>query len=289
MGSKTPNIGLRQARAMCQMSYDKRLDFLAEGLPLIYESAEGYWAASLKLRGSPREAEVLSCHAVEEAAKVLILMDAVRCPKKLVSRHIGKIVGWFYNHLARLIYAEAIGWRPTHLNELREYVRPLRQSHFVEGSVGEFIFPNWSLYMRESQMYADVACGEDTGPYWHAPLSDDMGMSTFEPRALTLTKAMYALGMFSAKGLMATSDIWDTITFSAFEDGQDARSLTRILVNRLIEKGTPTQSATDEHVNALFRLWQLPMYDLNFEQIDVPLEDLKAEQESMLFAEMGIP
>ena len=44
MGSKSPNIGLRQARAMCQMSYDKRLAFLAEGLPVIHESAEGYWA-----------------------------------------------------------------------------------------------------------------------------------------------------------------------------------------------------------------------------------------------------
>ena len=169
-------------------------------------------------------------------------MDAVRCPKKLVSRHIGKIVGWFYNHLARLIYAETIGMRPTHLNELREYVRPHRESHFVEGAVGEHILPNWSLYMRESQMYADVACGENTGPYWHAPLSVDMGISSSEPLALTLTRAMSALGMFSAKGLVATSEIWGTMTFSALQDGQDARSLTRRLVNRLIEQDIPTKS-----------------------------------------------
>ena len=95
--------------------------------------------------------------------------------------------------------------------------------------------------------------------------------------------------MFSTKGLMATSEIWGTKEFFALEDGRDARSLTRRLVNRLIEQDTPTLSATKEHVNTLFDLWQLPMYDLDLRPIDVPLEALKAEQENMLFAEMGIP
>ena len=139
MGNTTRNIGLRQAKVLCQMSHKKRLEFLSEGLPKIQESAEGYWKASLELNESPREAEVLRGYAVEEAAKVLILMDAVRSPKKLVPGYMGKIVGWFYNHLTRLIYAEAIGWRPTHIDELREYVESVRKSHSVEGTVGEFI------------------------------------------------------------------------------------------------------------------------------------------------------
>ena len=289
MGNKIRNIGLRQAKVLCQMPHEKRLNFLADGLPVIHESAEGYWKASLQLRKFPREAEVLSGHAVEEAAKILILMDAVRCPKKLISEHIGKIVGWFYDHLARLIYAEVIGWRPTHITELRKYVRPLRLSHSVDGEIGEFIFPNWSLYMRESQMYADIACEEGKDPYWNAPSSVTLGMAPFEPPALTLTKAMSALGLFSAKGLIATSEIWSTTTFSDSEDCRDALSLTRKLVNRLVEQDIPTQSATDEHVGTLAHLWQLPMYDFDFELIDVPLEKLKKEQDRILFSEMGLP
>jgi hypothetical protein len=55
---------------------------------------------------------VLKGFAEEEAAKILILVDAVRCPPKLISSKLKRIVGWFYDHLARLIYAEAVAWKP---------------------------------------------------------------------------------------------------------------------------------------------------------------------------------
>lgn len=43
MTKRTLDIGLRQARRLCQMSHDKRLTFLAEGLPIILASAQGFW------------------------------------------------------------------------------------------------------------------------------------------------------------------------------------------------------------------------------------------------------
>lgn len=76
----------------------------------------------------PREAEVLEGFAKEEAAKILILMDAVRCPVKLLPSKLGTIIGWFYNHLARLIYADAVTWKPMHLAQLRQYVEPRRKA-----------------------------------------------------------------------------------------------------------------------------------------------------------------
>ena len=82
------------------MKHDERLVFLAEGLPIILESAHGLWAASQQLSTMPREADVLRNHAEEEAAKVLIVMDMVRCPKKLCASKIGVMVNWFYDHLA---------------------------------------------------------------------------------------------------------------------------------------------------------------------------------------------
>ena len=289
MEHEVRNIGLRQAKVLCRMSYDERLKFLAEGLPIIQESADGYWKASLQLKEFPREAEVLRGHAVEEAAKALIVLDAVRCPRKLISQNMGKIVGWFYDHLARLIYVEVIGWRPSHVMELRENVRPLRESHSVEGEVGEFIFPNWSLYMRESQLYADVACEDGKEPYWSAPFPIDIRISTLAPPILRLTYAMSALGMFSLEGVRTISEIWSTTTFSSYEDPQMALSLTRRLLNRLIEKNIPTQSATNEHIKTLYDLWQLPMYDFDLELINIPLAELKEEQKRILFTEMGLP
>ena len=57
--AKGPDIGLHQAKRLCQSPQQQRLDFIAEGLPIILDSAQGFWAASQKLEDLPREAKVL--------------------------------------------------------------------------------------------------------------------------------------------------------------------------------------------------------------------------------------
>ena len=87
-GSKTkgPEIGLRQAKRLSELGPQERLDFISQGLPLILKSARKFREAAEAIRNSHgREAAVLEGFALEEAAKILILMDAVRCPQKLVS------------------------------------------------------------------------------------------------------------------------------------------------------------------------------------------------------------
>ena len=154
MATKAPKIGLSQAQHLCQMPYSERLGFIAEGLPIVLRSARGFWEAANQLDGQVREAVVLERLAEEEAAKVLILMDIARCPKGLVSSRIGSMVKWFYSHLARLIYAEAVSWRPTDVKDLRGYVDLDRKSHHVDGAVGECIVPNSIISNREGMLYA---------------------------------------------------------------------------------------------------------------------------------------
>ena len=138
MSQRGLKIGLGQARRLCQIAHDERLAFLAAGLPMILSSAQHLWQGSRKLgREMPREASILQGFAEEEAAKALIFMDAVRCPSCLIGSKMGNIVGWFYDHLARLIYAEAASWRPVNVAQLREYVDSSRKAHVLEGSVGE--------------------------------------------------------------------------------------------------------------------------------------------------------
>jgi hypothetical protein len=148
--SKGPEIGLHQAKRLCQLDEASRLKFIAEGLPVILRSAQGFWQAAQQLQSHGREAEILKGFAEEEAAKILILVDAVRCPPELITSRLSRIVGWFYDHLARLIYAEAVSWKPTNLAELREYVDRQRRGHYLEGHAGEYIMPNWAVYQRES-------------------------------------------------------------------------------------------------------------------------------------------
>lgn len=107
MVTKAPNIGLGQARRLCQMPQSERLTFTADGLPVVLASAQEFWWTATQLSGQVREAVVLARHAEEEAARVLILMDMVRCPKGLAALRMGTMVKWLYSHLARLIYVDA--------------------------------------------------------------------------------------------------------------------------------------------------------------------------------------
>jgi hypothetical protein len=85
------SFGNRHAGVLCNMTRSAQLDLLAEGLPVTLRSAQGFWAGATQLVDHPREARVLEGFCEEECAKIMILMDLVRCPKKLASRRAGKL------------------------------------------------------------------------------------------------------------------------------------------------------------------------------------------------------
>jgi hypothetical protein len=291
--ARGPDIGLHNAKRLCQLSEQDRLGLIAEGLPIILDSAQGFWTASQQLGPHhPREAKVLEGFAAEEAAKILILMDAARCPPKLVSSKLKRIIGWFYDHLARLIYAEAVKWKPMHLAQLRDYVDRQRRGHYIEGCAGEYILPNWTVYERESSLYADVEANQDGELGWSAPRQSYVGMKpfgSFTPPALRVAEAMHQLGLFTKKGLKATSEIWGTLEYRDREDHHEGQKLTEQLLTRLHSEGLMPDTAQDEHVAVLYQDWQIPMYNLDFSLIQVTLEELQAEQEAQYWLMVGYP
>ncbi|MFK4536391.1 hypothetical protein ABIA00_004574 [Bradyrhizobium ottawaense] len=290
---KGPEIGLHQAMRLCQLNHRQRLEFLAEGLPIILQSAQGFWHSSQQLREAHgREAQVLEGFAKEEAAKILILMDAVRCPRKLIASKLNRIVSWFYDHLARLIYAEAVSWKPMHLAELREYVDQQRRGHFLEGHAGEYILPNWTIYQRESRLYVDIEAYQDGELNWDAPRHSYTGYSvldTFVPPALQVAGAMEQVGMFTVSGLQAVSDIWGSLEYKDREDHHDGEKLTERLLRRLLAEGLMLDTAEEKDLALLYRSWQIPMYNLDFSLIPVSLEELEAAQEREYWSMVGDP
>jgi hypothetical protein len=280
------NIGLKQGRRLCQMSSNERLGFIAEGLPIILESARSFWKASQQLTEMPREAEVLSGNAEEEAAKILIMMDIVRCPPKLLASKLGIMMGYFYHHLARLLYVDAVNWKPMHVSQLQQYMDHSRKAHYVEGYAGEYIFPNWNTYRRESILYADIEGYEDGGLGWSTPTGVE-NLFSFTPAAIQLVEALSALGVFALNGLRATADIWGQVEFKDSENLQDSHHLTKQLLERLIEEKLPTEAGTQDDVNTIYNVWQMPMYNLELREIDVPLDELEREREALLWSEIG--
>ena len=90
---------------------------ISEGISYIVENALSFDRTARRLCQAQeyRAAEILRGFAEEEAAKVLILMDAVRCPSDRLeeSRDIKHA---FYNHIAKRIYAMMCSWRGCRVN-----------------------------------------------------------------------------------------------------------------------------------------------------------------------------
>lgn len=287
--TKKLQIGQRQASRICQMSPANRIAFIAEGLPVIHASAMGFWAAAAELCERPREAEVLAGFAKEEAAKVLILLDIVRCPEKQVATKLNNLLSRFYGHLERLIYAQLTEWWFTDVAELRKAVEPLRKAHYLEGNMGEYIVPNDTLYQRESKLYADVEAYEDGTPVWNAPVVRSSRFPAHMPAVLQVVDAMAACGMFTLAGVRATSEVWTRLEFQEKETLKDAEHLTRLSLERLIAERLPSEAVVQGHVDALYRHWPLPMYNVDLDPILVTLQELKTEQDRLYWAEIGAP
>lgn len=291
MGKKHP-VGLGHLSALCQMREKEKLSLVAEGLPLILASSEGFQAAAESLRGRAREADVLKGFAGEEAAKILILMDMLRCPKAQRARQNGSFVRWFYDHLARLIYADAVSWRPTDKRQLRSYVDLQRRSHVTDGAVGEYIVPSGPIPDRERRLYADVERLDDGTLMWNSPRSwkeDFPESSLFDraPDALRMARAMQKLGMFSGTGLKVVSDLWSAEALRDQMTWQDGRDLSIRMLELLDKKGGVQGDATNEDVGFVINQWPLPMWDFELSPVVVPIEDLESERDRNLWREMG--
>ena len=280
MTTVLPDTKLKQANLLCEMKFSKRLDFISEGIPIILKSAEGYWDAASRLTGQDREANVLAGFAREEIAKILILMDIVRSPKHTVSSRIGKLVKWYYSHLVRLIYADALSWSVSDVSQLREYVKEELNSYNLEGDYYEYIVPNFNNSLRESRLYADIVANKEGEPEWSNPLNWSNPFIPFEPVELMLVKAMSKIGIFKKQGISATAEIWGKTEFIDNESAWQNRTLKITLINRLIEEKICSTNFSNQDVNLIIENWQIPMYDLELKLNEVSIDRLRKIQEN---------
>jgi hypothetical protein len=223
---KSDDIEMRRGRILPNLSQPKQLDLIAEGLPILMKSAGDLLAASKALVEHPRAATILEGYAMEEIAKILILMDIVRCAPKLRPSRVGPMMGWFYDHLARLIYIDAQHWKPVNSAQLQEYVDRHRKSHYLEGAVREYIIPNWTTYSRESLLYADIVTHEEGEPMWNEPDARAPMFGCGEPVPWQVCKGLRDLGAFTRAGLDIASSIWSQTDFLDTHHWSDARRLT---------------------------------------------------------------
>jgi len=290
--AKNHQIGLKKAAYLCQMSTEGRLRFFAEGLPILLESAEGFWkAAQALVEKQPREADALEGFAAEEAAKIAILMDTLRCPVKERDRAIKMGVRLFYSHIARLIYAESASWRPVDRKQLREYVDENRKSHCLDGMLGEYIVPTGPIYDRERILYADIEATYEDGIRWSAPHSwkeilPSPGCFNTTPAALALARAMQRLGFFTENGLAIITRRWSDEILDDALDYDRSRYIINSILLECERLGIFNKHLEDRDFQIIHE-WNPPMWDFDFYTIFLQLEELETAREANLWREAG--
>jgi hypothetical protein len=269
------------------MRHEDRLAFIAEGLPILLASSQGFQDAATHLHDRPREEDVMVSFADEEAAKILILLDIVRCPPAQVNQHIGKLMRWFYDHLARLVYAKATSWKPMSVGQLQRYVETECEEHTLEGFAGEYILPGGPLHERESALYADIQLHDDGELAWHEPRTRPSLFGPEESDALRVANAMDRLGMLSLDGLRIIASVWNGTRFSDEQTPRIAKALTQATLEQMEAAGLVPDSAEDGDVVTLHERWQLPMYELQINPTIQTMEELREAQVRMLNNEIG--
>jgi hypothetical protein len=283
---RSDDIGMRRGRVLSNLTQPKQLDLIAEGLPILMKSAGDLLAASNALTDHPRASAILDGHAKEEIAKILILMDIVRCPAKLRPSRIGPMITWFYDHLARLIYIDAQSWKPVNTEQLQEYVDHHRKSHYLEGAYGEYIMPNWTTLSREGRLYADLVAHEDGEPMWSDPV-DWAVAPHYPPICWDLCQALRDVGAFTRVGLDVVSSVWSATEFVGDQAWIDIEELTHKMLVALHQAGLIAEAANERQLGLLYGRWQLPMYNIDFKRIEMPLEALQSERDANLWSAAG--
>ncbi len=143
---------------LAKFSDNRLLTTLAEGIPLIAQSAEHLDEVAGRLFASQdyRASEIIRGLAEEEAAKVLILLDLLHCPRAEPDRK-ARTLKHFYDHTAKRICSMANSFPYiSSFGELEELIQLERRPYYLDGPRGvEWIFPNLINTTREGTMYID--------------------------------------------------------------------------------------------------------------------------------------
>ena len=237
---------------------------LSEGIPLIVENAVGFDATAQRLHEEEdfRASGIMRGFAEEEAAKVLVLVDLVRCPRDWKDR--AGVARRFYGHVAKRIYAMTCSYpNIASFKELRELVESECRPYHLEGpNWVDWIFPNSITAEREQALYVDYVrdITDEAGErYWSAPsvpLPDPWPYKS--PECVALSRALSDAGANSPDGLAAIASIWRDIEPEPETDRRELRRLIGRTLEQLAVSGVGTED--ESTLDLIVWNWSFPLW-----------------------------
>ena len=248
-------------------SDDRLFQEISEGITHIVENAVSLDDTARRLCQAQeyRAAEILRGFAEEEGAKVLILIDAVRCPSDRPEK--AETLKRFYNHIAKRIYAMMCSWRGCQVNfeEVRQTVDLECRSLYLDGPNDvDWIFPNSIKTERERAMYVDYVqdITEENGAYfWHNPHPPDLYPRTYNtPASVSIACTICQIGASAPKGLAIIAEVWQGFEPTSETSIEDLARLKVCTMDRLVEEGLCSDYSSGRQL--IMSDWPYPLWPL---------------------------
>ena len=279
----------RAIKNLCQLPDNALFKEVETGIRHVMDAVNRLDTAAEELHGAGRHypSRVLEYFAAEEAAKILILIDAVRCPKNKGADK-SRTLGYFYDHIAKGIYAKVCDWRPVDLAEVRRGVDDERQERYLDGPNDvDWIFPNSIIERREKRLYVGYFC-EDTEEnnhgegYWTSPFNDVSRVSEFfsyrTPSVVELVRDLYQTNATTSDGLSVIAEIWRNVDVRDEMRFDELKRLNRRTLEALNDRGLLTP-VLDQVQVSVENHWIYPLWTLDLRMLEVDKKELLEEQQ----------
>lgn len=271
---------LKAIRDLAQLS-DKNLFMeVANGLTLVIKNLSRLCTAFETLMAAEQchASRIIRMVAQEEAAKFLILIDAIRCPRNPSKRFIAHL-GKFNDHLAKGLYARACNWRPATLDELQKHLDFFRQELYLDGPNDvDWIYYNDILQERTDVLYVDYVA-PDEGHHWSDPsqLENSIRFVPSESEVIKISKALFEVGVASHEGLKIVAEIWRGAAIEPTTHWSEIRRLNIKTLRTLMKRGL-LQNESQDMLSLITDMWPFPMYGVDLSIKRVMVDDLRQRQ-----------
>ncbi|MCZ6760324.1 MAG: AbiV family abortive infection protein [Gemmatimonadetes bacterium] len=273
----------RAIKDLCQLPDARFFEEVATGIGHVVEVVERLDPAAHKLSevGDHHPARILGNLAEEEAAKVLILVDAVRCPRSKQAER-SRTLGYFYDHLAKGIYTQVCHWRSMDLAHVTRGIEQERVEHYLDGPNGvDWIFPNRITQEREDDLYVsyvrDDSDEEGQGErYWSCPHNENL-LGHFTPPVINVARALHQVGATAPAGLAVVADVWQPVEVRPEMRFHELEQLNWRTLEVLEERGL-LADAPGEVRRVIRDRWPFPLWPLDLGLRKVEKERLRDVQ-----------
>lgn len=270
----------RAIRKLANLPDSHLFEEVSEGIPLIVKNAISLDEAAQVLYQEKqyRVSDIIRGFAEEEAAKVLILFDLIRCPQ--IPEQKMETAKRFDGHVSKRIYATACPYfRISSFRELCELVKTESASYYLDGPNSvDWVFLNSIKAEKEQALHVDYVQGitEDNGEcFWRAPIVSPSNLRPpYEtPYCIKLSYALSEAGATSSQGLAVIAEIWREFEP---EPETDRKILRKLIVNTLEQLGKSKAEIEDQpDLSYIVSHWPFPLWSITIREPRENPKDLK--------------